>query len=109
MPFPVNIDIRDTVKYKSVMKEYGLGPNGAIMTSLNLFTTQFDQVLKLVEARSKTHDYVLVDTPGQIEVQPLCLFVFVLFFFSRLCMCSAVFVLFLIGPILLVYAFVVVD
>ena len=40
----MNIDIRDTVKYKDVMREYGLGPNGAIMTALNLFTTQFDQV-----------------------------------------------------------------
>ena len=44
VPFPVNIDIQDTVKYKEVMKQYGLGPNGAIMTSLNLFTTKFDQV-----------------------------------------------------------------
>ncbi len=44
VPFPTNVDIRDTVKYKQVMKEYGLGPNGAIMTSLNLFSTKFDQV-----------------------------------------------------------------
>lgn len=35
--FPANIDIRDSVKYKSVMKEYQLGPNGAILTSLNIF------------------------------------------------------------------------
>lgn len=44
VPYPANVDIRDTVKYKEVMKQYGLGPNGAIMTSLNLFTTKFDQV-----------------------------------------------------------------
>ena len=35
--FPANIDIRDSVKYKAVMKEYKLGPNGAILTSLNIF------------------------------------------------------------------------
>ena len=35
--FPCNIDIRDSVKYKNVMKSYQLGPNGAILTSLNLF------------------------------------------------------------------------
>jgi hypothetical protein len=29
-----NIDIRDTVRYKDVMKEYGLGLNGGILTSL---------------------------------------------------------------------------
>ncbi len=61
------------------MKQHKLGPNGAIMTSLNLFCTQFDQVLQILEERSfststpattTTHpllDYIIVDTPGQIE------------------------------------------
>lgn len=44
VPYPANIDIRDTVNYKEVMKQYQLGPNGAIVTSLNLFATKFDQV-----------------------------------------------------------------
>lgn len=38
------IDIRDTVNYKKVMQVYNLGPNGAIVTSLNLFATKFNQV-----------------------------------------------------------------
>ena len=42
--FGANIDIRDTVRYKNVMKEYGLSPNGGILTSLNLFATKFDAV-----------------------------------------------------------------
>ena len=66
MPYPANIDIRDTVNYKQVMKQYQLGPNGGIVTSLNLFATKFDQVLKLVE--SKKNEFVIIDTPGQIEV-----------------------------------------
>jgi len=66
--YPVNVDIRDTVNYKEVMKHFGLGPNGAIMTSLNLFATKFDQVLGLLDKRAPDLDYVLVDTPGQIEV-----------------------------------------
>jgi GPN-loop GTPase len=49
LPFDVNIDICDTVNYKEVKKQYGLGPNGGIMTSLNLFATRFDQVLSLCE------------------------------------------------------------
>uniref|UniRef100_A0ACB8G8E2 GPN-loop GTPase 1 n=1 Tax=Sphaerodactylus townsendi TaxID=933632 RepID=A0ACB8G8E2_9SAUR len=96
LPFPANIDIRDTVKYKEVMKQYpclirlicwtarttndhlgregvdlhryGLGPNGGIMTSLNLFATRFDQVMKFIEKRQSASQYVLIDTPGQIEV-----------------------------------------
>ncbi|KAL2629807.1 hypothetical protein R1flu_014493 [Riccia fluitans] len=68
LPYGANIDIRDTVKYKNVMKEYGLGPNGGILTSLNLFATKFDEVVGLVEKRASELDYVLVDTPGQIEI-----------------------------------------
>jgi len=68
LSYPANIDIRDTVKYKEVMKQYNLGPNGGIMTSLNLFATKFDQVLDLLDKRSSDYKYVVIDTPGQIEV-----------------------------------------
>ena len=71
MPFGVNIDIRDTINYHEVMKQYNLGPNGAIMTSQNLFSTKFDQVLEIIEKRASDAgnplDYILIDTPGQIE------------------------------------------
>ncbi|QRV95723.1 ATP(GTP)-binding protein Fet5 [Ceratobasidium sp. AG-Ba] len=68
VPFEANIDIRDTVDYREVMKQYNLGPNGGILTSLNLFTTKFDQVLTLVEKRAPEVDYIILDTPGQIEI-----------------------------------------
>ena len=73
LPYSPNIDIRDTVNYKEVMKQYKLGPNGAIITSLNLFSTKFDKVLALLEKRvgDQTHgqvEKIIVDTPGQIEV-----------------------------------------
>ena len=55
VPYPTNIDIRDTVKYKEVMKKYALGPNGGIMTSLNLFSMRFDQVLNYIEKRASEH------------------------------------------------------
>lgn len=69
VPFPVQIDIRKTVNYKGVMQKFGLGPNGAILTSLNLFATRFGSAVKGIEDRSKKSklNYVLVDTPGQIE------------------------------------------
>lgn len=69
VPFGASIDIRDTVDYKQVMEQHKLGPNGAIMTSLNLFCTKFDQVMGILEKRASQHnlDYILVDTPGQIE------------------------------------------
>ncbi|CAD0019668.1 unnamed protein product [Aureobasidium pullulans] len=79
VPFDSNIDIRDSVNYREVMKQYNLGPNGGILTSLNLFATKIDQVLNILEKRClpenqekgeehKVPKHVLVDTPGQIEV-----------------------------------------
>jgi GTPase SAR1 family protein len=84
VPFESNIDIRDSVNYKEVMKQYNLGPNGGILTSLNLFATKIDQILSLLEKRTapppppapdappgsaqKRIKNILVDTPGQIEV-----------------------------------------
>jgi GTPase SAR1 family protein len=87
LAYDASIDIRDTINYKEVMKQHNLGPNGAIMTSLNLFATKFDQVMGILEKRAYGTDvlgepteeaetqaaddlsmeYILVDTPGQIE------------------------------------------
>ncbi|XP_064911397.1 GPN-loop GTPase 1 isoform X2 [Columba livia] len=52
LPFPANIDIRDTVNYKEVMKQLLL----------------FHQVMKFIEKRQNASKYVIIDTPGQIEV-----------------------------------------
>ncbi|KAI0556890.1 GPN-loop GTPase [Gracilaria domingensis] len=66
-PYEPNIDIRDTITYKQVMSNHSLGPNGAIITSLNLYATRFDQVLTLIEKRAAKSREVIIDTPGQIE------------------------------------------
>ena len=84
VPFDSNIDIRDSVNYKEVMKQYNLGPNGGILTSLNLFSTKIDQVMGILEKRclppprteqtQQTQSsmippsHIIIDTPGQIEV-----------------------------------------
>lgn len=54
------------MNYKEVMKQYKLGPNGAIVTSLNLFSTKFPEVLGFIEKVQNEH--CVFDTPGQIEV-----------------------------------------
>ncbi|KAL8997806.1 MAG: hypothetical protein Q9188_006235 [Gyalolechia gomerana] len=77
VPFDSNIDIRDSLNYKEVMKEYNLGPNGGILTSLNIFATKIDQIIGILEKRTKPKPEtpnarpiknIIVDTPGQIEV-----------------------------------------
>ena len=79
VPFDSNIDIRDSLNYKEVMREYNLGPNGGILTSLNIFATKIDQIINILEKRTappnpekptkaKPIKNIIVDTPGQIEV-----------------------------------------
>lgn len=77
VPFDSNIDIRDSLNYKDVMREYNLGPNGGILTSLNIFATKIDEVMAILEKRTspgltaptdKPMKHIIVDTPGQIEV-----------------------------------------
>ena len=79
VPFDCNIDIRDSLNYKEVMREYNLGPNGGILTSLNIFATKIDQIINILENRTATKSEtpktktkpiknIIVDTPGQIEV-----------------------------------------
>lgn len=66
VPYDANIDIRDTIDYKQVMESYKLGPNGGILTALNLFTTKFDQVLGLVEKRSAEVEWVPRGRRGRV-------------------------------------------
>jgi hypothetical protein len=66
------------------MKQYGLGPNGGIVTSLNLFATRFDQIMDYCAKREKQGGlrHIFLDTPGQIEV---CVYVCV-----GVCVCKCV-------------------
>merc|ERR1719231_694701 len=67
-PYKSNVDIRKSVNYKNLMEQYNLGPNGAIITALNLYATSFDKVMQIIEKRKSKSRYVLIDTPGQIKV-----------------------------------------
>lgn len=62
-----NMDIRDTINYKDVMHTNKLGPNGAIITCLNLFATNVNKIVELLEKKQDL-DYIVIDTPGQLEV-----------------------------------------
>ncbi|KAM0688308.1 GPN-loop GTPase 1 [Conglomerata obtusa] len=62
---PLDEDIRDTIDYNEVMEKHKLGPNGALTTCLNLYLLQVDTLLNKIQA--KDPEYVIIDTPGQIE------------------------------------------
>ncbi|MEJ2771921.1 MULTISPECIES: ATP/GTP-binding protein [unclassified Stygiolobus] len=66
LPYKPDLDVRDYVDAFEVMERYSLGPNSALVASIDLLLTKAKELkdeLNEIEA-----NYVLVDTPGQIEL-----------------------------------------
>jgi len=66
LPYEPDVDIRDWISLKEVMDAYGLGPNGAQIACADMLALNTSDVKKSIES-FKT-DYVLMDTPGQLEL-----------------------------------------
>ncbi len=66
LPYKPDIDVRDYVNAREIMLKYRLGPNGALIVSSDLIATKLDEILDEVNALRS--NYILVDTPGQLEV-----------------------------------------
>ena len=66
IPYSPDIDVRDFVDTLSIMQQYDLGPNGAIVMATDLIASNVDQIKDQVN--NVNPDYLIVDTPGQIEL-----------------------------------------
>ena len=66
MPYTCDVDVRDYVDYVSIMQEYELGPNGAMIMANDLIASKIDDIEN--EVNQVNPDYLIVDTPGQIEL-----------------------------------------
>ena len=66
LPYTCDIDVRDYVDYVSIMQQYDLGPNGAMIMANDLIASKIDDIQN--EASRINPDYLIVDTPGQIEL-----------------------------------------
>ncbi len=66
LPYGPDIDIRDYVSLDAVMQEYELGPNGALLVSVDLIANELEQFQE--ELTDLAPEIVLFDTPGQIEL-----------------------------------------
>lgn len=65
-PYVPDIDIRDWIKLHDVMKEYGVGPNGAQIIAADMLTLNIDEMKEIIDSFGT--DYVIFDTPGQMEL-----------------------------------------
>ena len=66
LPYSCDIDVRDYVDIVSIMKQYDLGPNGALIMTNDLIASKIDSIQDEIDEVNP--DYLLIDTPGQIEL-----------------------------------------
>lgn len=66
LPYTPDVDIRDYITVEDVMKKYHLGPNGGLVAAIDLSIEYIDRLLDEIEEFRP--NYVVVDTPGQMEV-----------------------------------------
>ena len=66
LPYTPDVDIREYISLDSLMDKYTLGPNGALIVAADLIATEIDIIRNEIEIFNA--DYVIIDTPGQIEL-----------------------------------------
>ena len=66
LPYVPDIDIREWINLEDVMSQCGLGPNGAQIAAADLMAVNIDKISSVLDTYDV--DYVLIDTPGQLEL-----------------------------------------
>ena len=66
LPYEPDIDVRTMIDIADVMRDYSLGPNGALIFASDLIASKLPEVQDAVDGANA--DFVVVDTPGQIEL-----------------------------------------
>ena len=66
LPYEPDIDVRNYIDIDRLMDSYGLGPNGSLVMASDMIATKLDEIQAEVDELNP--DYIVVDTPGQIEL-----------------------------------------
>ena len=66
LPYSPDIDVREWFSIEDVMEKYDVGPNGAQIIASDLIATKVDDIIDEIDLYNAT--YVLMDTPGQMEL-----------------------------------------
>jgi len=66
LPYRPDVDVRDYVDIVQIMQQYDLGPNGSMIMANDLIASKIDDIQS--EIHGVNPDYLIVDTPGQIEL-----------------------------------------
>ncbi len=65
-PYDPDVDIRDYIDVVALMRRHKLGPNGALIMASDIMASKLDLIQNEVDTINP--DYLIVDTPGQIEL-----------------------------------------
>ncbi len=64
----VDYDITTDISSQDLMKKQKLGPNGAILEACRQMSAQQDRIIKkILPENDQTVDFLLIDTPGQLD------------------------------------------
>lgn len=66
LPYAPDVDVRNYIDIIDLMKEYGLGPNGALIMAADLIAEKIERIIE--EVKELNADIFLVDTSGQMEL-----------------------------------------
>jgi len=66
LPYKPDVDVRDYIDINTLMEKYDLGPNGSLVMASDMIATKLDEIQD--EVNNLNPDYILIDTPGQIEL-----------------------------------------
>ncbi len=66
IPYSPDIDVREYVSAKKVAEQYSLGPNGALVASIDMLHNYTENIRS--ELTNTESLFTLIDTPGQIEL-----------------------------------------
>ena len=66
LPYEPDVDVRNYIDIDKIMSRHDLGPNGALIMAADMIATKLDEIQE--EVYDLNPDFVIVDTPGQIEL-----------------------------------------
>ncbi len=66
LPYKPDVDVREYISARELMKTQGLGPNGALIAAVDMVALNIEELKE--EIWSLKTNYIVIDTPGQMEL-----------------------------------------
>lgn len=66
LPYNPDVDVRDWIELSDVMNRFSVGPNGAQVLCADMLALKAPEIKDAIDTLRV--DYVIIDTPGQIEL-----------------------------------------